>query len=89
MPVAVLAPERSIYLTTFTKCTVSGLRAGYMVAPEHLLPALTGRIVVFGWMATPLMCEPATPGCRTALRWSWRSGSGARWRSAKLSRQRC
>ncbi len=61
-PVAVtaLAPERSIYLTTFTKCTVSGLRAGYMAAPEHLLPALTGRIVVFGWMATPLMCELAT-----------------------------
>ncbi|WP_254443362.1 PLP-dependent aminotransferase family protein [Ruegeria arenilitoris] len=59
-PVAALAPERTIYLTTFTKCTVSGLRAGYMVAPEHLLPALTGRIVVFGWMATPLMCELAT-----------------------------
>lgn len=60
VPVAALAPERTIYLTTFTKCTVSGLRAGYMVAPEHLLPALTGRIVVFGWMATPLMCEIAT-----------------------------
>ncbi|NVO58207.1 PLP-dependent aminotransferase family protein [Rhodobacteraceae bacterium B1Z28] len=60
VPVAALAPERTIYLTTFTKCTVSGLRAGYMAAPEHLLPALTGRIVVFGWMATPLMCEIAT-----------------------------
>ena len=60
VPVSALAPERSIYLTTFTKCTVSGLRAGYMAAPEHLLPALTGRIVVFGWMATPLMCELAT-----------------------------
>ncbi|WP_264212031.1 PLP-dependent aminotransferase family protein [Leisingera thetidis] len=60
VPVTALAPERTIYLTTFTKCTVSGLRAGYMAAPEHLLPALTGRIVVFGWMATPLMCELAT-----------------------------
>lgn len=60
VPVAALAPERTIYLTTFTKCTVSGLRAGYMAAPEHLLPALTGRIVVFGWMATPLMCEIAS-----------------------------
>lgn len=60
VPVSALAPERSIYLTTFTKCTVSGLRAGYLAAPEHLLPALTGRIVVFGWMATPLMCELAT-----------------------------
>jgi len=60
VPVAALAPERTIYLTTFSKCTVSGLRAGYIAAPEHLLPALTGRIVVFGWMATPLMCELAT-----------------------------
>ncbi|EBA18268.1 transcriptional regulator, GntR family protein [Roseobacter sp. SK209-2-6] len=60
IPVAALAPERTIYLTTFTKCTVSGLRAGYMAAPEHLLPAIMGRIVVFGWMATPLMCEIAT-----------------------------
>ena len=60
VPVAALAPERTIYLTTFTKCTVSGLRAGYMAVPKHLLPALLGRIVVFGWMATPLMCEIAT-----------------------------
>ncbi len=59
-PVSALAPELSIYLTTFTKCAVSGLRAGYLVAPEHLLPALTGRLIVFGWMATPLISEIAT-----------------------------
>lgn len=60
VPVTTLAPERSIYLTSFSKCTVSGLRAGYLVAPDHLMPALTGRIVVFGWMATPLICELAS-----------------------------
>lgn len=60
VPVTSLAPERSIYLTSFSKCTVPGLRAGYLVAPDHLLPALTGRIVVFGWMATPLLCELAS-----------------------------
>ena len=60
IPVASLAPERTIYLTSFTKCTVSGLRAGYLVAPDHLLPALTGRLIVFGWMATPLVCELAS-----------------------------
>jgi DNA-binding transcriptional MocR family regulator len=59
-PISAIIPELSIYLTTFTKCTVSGLRAGYLVAPEHLFPALTGRLIVFGWMATPLMCEIAT-----------------------------
>ena len=60
IPITALAPSRSIYLTTFSKCTVSGLRVGYMVAPEHLLPAIIARLVVFGWMATPLMCEIAS-----------------------------
>ncbi len=60
VPVSALAPDRSIYLTSFTKCTISGLRAGYMVAPEQMLPSLMGRLVVFGWMATPLMCELAS-----------------------------
>lgn len=77
-PVAALAPERSIYLTSFTKCTISGLRAGYIAAPEHLLPALIGRLVVFGWMATPLICEIASRWVRegTALelaRWQRRT----------------
>lgn len=59
-PVSMFAPDLSVYLTTFTKCTVSGLRAGYAVAPDHLLPAMTARLIVFGWMATPLICELAS-----------------------------
>lgn len=59
-PVAAIAPDHSIYLTTFTKCTVSGLRTGYLVAPDHLLPAMTARLIVFGWMATPLIGEIAS-----------------------------
>jgi DNA-binding transcriptional MocR family regulator len=59
-PVSTFAPDLSVYLTTFTKCTVSGLRAGYAVVPDHLLPALTARLIVFGWMATPLICEVAS-----------------------------
>ncbi|MDC0659404.1 PLP-dependent aminotransferase family protein [Leisingera sp. SS27] len=77
-PVAALAPERTVYLTSFTKCTLPGLRAGYLAAPEHLLPALTTRIVVFSWMATPLMGELASRWVRdgTALelaRWQRRA----------------
>ena len=60
LPVSMFAPELSVYLTTFTKCTVSGLRAGYAVVPNHLLPAMTARLIVFGWMATPLICELAS-----------------------------
>jgi len=58
-PLAGLAPERSVYLTSFTKCTMSGLRTGYMVAPEKLRPALTGRQIALNWMATPLIAEIA------------------------------
>ena len=59
-PIAALAPERTVYLTTFTKCTMPGLRAGYMVAPMHLQPGLLARLLVFSWTATPLICEIAT-----------------------------
>lgn len=59
-PVSAFAPELSVYLTTFTKCTVSGLRAGYAVVPQHLMPTMTARLIVFGWMATPLICELAS-----------------------------
>ena len=86
-PVSGFAPELSIYLTTFTKCTVSGLRAGYAVAPDHLLPAMTARLIVFGWMATPLICELASrwveDGTAMALA-EWQRGEiGKRYQIAK------
>lgn len=59
-PFAALAPDRSIYLTTFTKSTVSGLRAGYMAAPVQMQSALLSRLLVFSWAATPLVGEIAT-----------------------------
>lgn len=59
-PIASIAPEQTIYLTTFTKCIMPGLRAGYLIAPPRLIPAITGRVIAFSWMATPLMAELAT-----------------------------
>jgi DNA-binding transcriptional MocR family regulator len=59
-PIASIAPERTIYLTSFTKCTLPGMRAGYLVAPDNLLPVITGRLIVFSWMATPLISELAS-----------------------------
>lgn len=59
-PISMLAPERSIYLTSFTKSTIPGLRTGYLVAPAPMIPALTGRMLVFNWMATPLVAELAS-----------------------------
>ena len=59
-PVSTLVPQQSVYLTTLSKCTVMGLRIGYMVAPPHLFPTLIGRLMVFGWMAPPLLAEIAS-----------------------------
>ncbi len=59
-PIASFLPDQTIYMTSFTKCIMPGLRAGYMVAPQHLLPAITGRIIAFSWMASPMMAELAS-----------------------------
>jgi DNA-binding transcriptional MocR family regulator len=33
-PIASFAPERTLYITTLTKCLLAGLRVGYLVTPE-------------------------------------------------------
>lgn len=33
-PIATFAPERTLYMTTMTKCLLAGLRVGYLVTPE-------------------------------------------------------
>ncbi len=58
-PIAAFAPERTVYLTSASKCLAPGLRVGWIVAPERLVarfiealyagsvaqPALTHEIV--------------------------------------------
>ncbi|MEO3386765.1 PLP-dependent aminotransferase family protein [Mesorhizobium sp. CAU 1741] len=59
-PVAALAPERTLYVTSFTKITVPGLRIGYLVAPDRYVAAVANRHLVSNWMATPMVAEIAT-----------------------------
>lgn len=59
-PIAALAPERTFYVTSFTKITLPGLRIGYLVAPDRFVAAVANRHLVSNWMATPLMAEIAT-----------------------------
>ncbi len=42
--IASLAPERVIYLNTFSKTLAPSMRTGYMVLPEELLPAYRERL---------------------------------------------
>ncbi|MGX5851312.1 MocR-like ectoine utilization transcription factor EhuR [Mesorhizobium sp. PL10] len=69
-----LAPERTIYITSFTKPVMPGLRTGYLVAPERLLPAVENRQLVTTWTATPLIAEIAARWvedgtCLELVRW--------------------
>ncbi len=59
-PLATLAPERTHYITSFTKNVVPGLRYGYLVVPERMIQAAGNRHLVTNWMATPLLAELAT-----------------------------
>lgn len=59
-PIAALAPERTLYLTSFTKITVPGLRLGYLVAPDRYAAAVANRHLVSNWMATPILAEIAS-----------------------------
>lgn len=58
-PIARLAPERTLFFTSLTKCLMPGLRVGYLVVPAHLGSAAANRHLVTNWMATGLMTEIA------------------------------
>ncbi len=59
-PVYAMAPERTLYFTSFTKCIMPGLRTGYLVAPKALSQTVANRHLVTNWMATPIMAEIAS-----------------------------
>ncbi|MDP3523585.1 MAG: PLP-dependent aminotransferase family protein [Hoeflea sp.] len=56
-PIAALAPERTFYFTSLTKCIMPGLRFGFLTMPEAFESAAANRHLVTSWMATPLMAE--------------------------------
>ena len=43
-PIALLAPERTIYLSGLSKCVSSGLRVGWAVAPQDICEKMTSAI---------------------------------------------
>ncbi len=59
-PFAALAPERTFYFTSFSKCIMPGLRVGYLVVPDAFQSAVANRHLVTSWVVTPLMAEIAS-----------------------------
>ncbi|MEX3007636.1 PLP-dependent aminotransferase family protein [Hoeflea sp. TYP-13] len=59
-PIAAMAPERTFYFTSMTKCIMPGMRFGFLVVPETFEAATANRHLVTNWMATALMAEIST-----------------------------
>lgn len=75
LPIAALAPARTVFVTSVSKSMAPGLRVGYVAAPSHLLPAIEAAVAVSCWMPPPLMAE-------IARRWIL-DGTGARLNAAQ------
>jgi DNA-binding transcriptional MocR family regulator len=54
---ATLAPERTVYLTSTSKCLTPGLRVGFAVPPERLVGKLAAMVRTTLWMTAPTMIE--------------------------------
>ncbi len=59
-PIAVYAPERTLYLASVAKCLAPGLRTGFLAAPAALRARLLSGIHTSMWMPPPLMVEVTT-----------------------------
>lgn len=58
-PLATLAPERTIYVTSCSKSMAPGLRVGFAAAPPDLVPRIAAGVRAMSWMVPPLMGEVA------------------------------
>ncbi|MBW8635662.1 PLP-dependent aminotransferase family protein [Hoeflea sp. WL0058] len=56
-PVAMLAPERTIYITSASKCLAPGLRVGLVCAPTRMVNPIRNAVNLTCWMPPPLMTE--------------------------------
>lgn len=59
-PIARFAPERTLYVTSFSKIVMPGLRIGYLAVPDRYVAAVANRHLVTNWMATPIVAEIAS-----------------------------
>jgi DNA-binding transcriptional MocR family regulator len=61
-PLAASAPERTVYVSGLSKSVATGLRVGFIAAPEEWVPRLERAIRATTWN---------TPGVMTALACAW------------------
>lgn len=56
-PLAALAGEGVVHISSLSKCLAPGVRLGALVAPEPLLPALSNALMGLQWTASTLWAE--------------------------------
>ncbi len=76
-PLAVFAPEHTVFVTSVSKSMAPGLRVGYVHAPDRLLSPISAAVAVSSWMSPPLTAEIAS-------RWI-EDGTAARLNEAQRS----
>lgn len=59
-PLVALAPERTVYVSSLSKSVASGLRFGYVLAPETLALRIKARIRASFWSMPSLVTAMAT-----------------------------
>jgi len=59
-PLAALAPERTCHIITGSKAFAPGMRIGYLIAPEPLVPRLQAEVAATGLVAAPHLADLAT-----------------------------
>lgn len=62
LPLAELAPERTVYVSGLSKSVATGLRVGFIAAPAHWMKALERTLMATTWN---------TPGVMTAIAAGW------------------
>jgi DNA-binding transcriptional MocR family regulator len=78
---ASLAPERTCHIVSCGKAFVQGLRIGYLIAPEPLVPRLQAEAAATGMVAAPSLADLAT-------RWITDGTAGARVEAKRREAQR-
>jgi len=58
-PLAALAPERVLYITSLSKTLAPGLRVGLVHGPTDRIRAVRAAVALSAWMTPPLMAEIA------------------------------
>jgi len=58
-PFSNILPDRSIYLTSLSKCMAGGVRIGYAQTPSRLTQRMRAAVRMTCWMPAPLMAEIA------------------------------